>query len=46
MVLKSAYPVLDTKGEVLGVLVGAILLNRHYEIVDRIKNIVFRDAKY
>ncbi len=46
MVLKSAYPVVDAKGKVLGVLAGAILLNRNYEIVDRIKNIVFRDAKY
>jgi len=46
MVLKSAYPVVDGKGKVLGVLLGAILLNRNYEIVDRIKNIVFRDAKY
>jgi two-component system NtrC family sensor kinase len=36
----------DANGQVLGVLVGAILLNRNYEIVDRIKNIVFRDAKY
>ncbi len=46
MVLKSAYPVVDANGQVLGVLVGGILLNRRYEIVDRIKNIVFRDAKY
>ncbi len=46
MVLKSAYPVVDTSGQVLGALVGGILLNRHYEIVDRIKNIVFKDAKY
>ena len=46
MVLKSAYPVVDAKGKVLGVLVGAILLNRNYEIVDRIKSIVFKDATY
>jgi len=46
MVLKSAYPILDFNGEVLGVLLGGLLLNRNYEIVDRIKNIVFRDAKY
>jgi two-component system, NtrC family, sensor kinase len=46
MILKSAYPVVDARGRVLGVLVGGILLNRKYEIVDRIKNIVFRDAKY
>ena len=46
MVLKSAYPVIDFNGEVLGVLTGGVLLNRNYEIVDRIKNIVFKGAKY
>ncbi len=46
MVLKSAHPIMDLNGEVLGVLTGGILLNRNYEIVDRIKNIVFKDAKY
>jgi len=46
MVLKSAYPVIDFNGQVIGVLTGGILLNRNYEIVDRIKNIVFKDVKY
>jgi two-component system NtrC family sensor kinase len=46
MVLKSAYPVIDFNGQVLGVLTGGVLLNRNYEIVDRIKNIVFKDVKY
>jgi len=46
MVLKSAHPVVDANGQVLGALVGGILLNRNYEIVDRIKNIVFKGAKY
>jgi two-component system NtrC family sensor kinase len=46
MILRSAYPVLDFNGDVLGVLTGGVLLNRNYEIVDRIKNIVFKDAKY
>ncbi len=46
MVLKSAHPVIDFNGKVLGVLTGGVLLNRNYEIVDRIKNIVFKDAKY
>jgi two-component system NtrC family sensor kinase len=46
MVLKSAHPVIDFNGEVLGVLSGGVLLNRNYEIVDRIKNIVFKDAQY
>ena len=46
MVLKSAYPITDFNGEVMGALTGGILLNRNYEIVDQIKNIVFKDAKY
>jgi two-component system NtrC family sensor kinase len=46
MVLKSAHPVIDFNGEVLGVLTGGVLLNQNYEIVDRIKNIVFKNAKY
>jgi two-component system NtrC family sensor kinase len=46
MVLKSAHPIIDFNGEVLGVLMGGVLLNRNFEIVDRIKNVVFKDAKY
>jgi len=46
MVLKAAYPVLDFNGDVLGALTGGVLLNRNYEIVDLIKNIVFKDANY
>ncbi len=46
MVLKSAHPILDANGEVLGALMGGVLLNRNYEMVDRIKSILFKDAKY
>ncbi len=46
MILKSAHPIIDFNGDLLGVLTGGVLLNRNYEIVDRIKNIVFKDAKY
>jgi len=46
MILKSAHPVMDYNGEVLGALSGGVLINRNYEIVDLIKNIVFKDAKY
>ena len=46
MILKSAHPIIDFSGETLGVLTGGVLLSRNYEIVDRIKNIVFKDAKY
>lgn len=46
MVLKSAHPIIDANGKVLGALMGGILLNRHDEIVDRIQYILFKDAKY
>jgi two-component system NtrC family sensor kinase len=46
MVLRAAHPIIDFNGQVLGALTGGVLLNRNYEIVDRIKNIVFKDAKY
>lgn len=46
MVLKSAHPILDENGDVLGALMGGILLNRNHEIVDRIKTILFRDARH
>jgi len=46
MVLKAAHPVLDENGKILGVLMGGLLLNRNYELVDRIKGIVFKDARY
>lgn len=46
MVLKAASPILDDNGKVLGALTGGVLLNRNFEIVDQIKNIVFKDAKY
>ncbi|HSB04861.1 MAG TPA: cache domain-containing protein [Thermodesulfobacteriota bacterium] len=46
MVLKSAYPVTDFNGRLIGVLTGGVLLNRNYELVDQIKNIVFKEAKY
>jgi len=46
MVLKAASPIIDFNGNVLGVLTGGVLLNRNFEIVDQIKNIVFKDEKY
>jgi two-component system NtrC family sensor kinase len=46
MMLKAAAPVFATKGRFLGVLYGSILLNRNYEIVDRIRTIVFKEEQY
>jgi len=45
MMLKAAAPV-RSKGKKIGVLYGGILLNRNYEIVDKVKEIVFKGEKY
>jgi two-component system, NtrC family, sensor kinase len=46
MMMKAAVPVLDINNEVWGVIYGGILLNRNYEIVDKIKDTVFRGERY
>ncbi|MCK4432043.1 MAG: cache domain-containing protein, partial [Candidatus Aminicenantes bacterium] len=46
MMLKSAYPIIDENNTLLGILYGGILLNRNYEIVDRVKEIVYKEEKY
>ena len=46
LVLLAAAPVLDYAGDVTGVLYGGLLLNSHVEIVDKIKETVFRGIHY
>jgi len=46
MVLKAGAPVMDETGVLLGILYGGILLNRNYDIVDNIKDLVFKGEKY
>jgi len=46
MMLKAAAPVLNENGALIGVLYGGILLNRNYEIVDRVKEIVYKGERY
>ncbi len=46
MMLKAAAPLYDEKREIIGCLYGGILINRNYTIVDRIKELVFKDEKY
>ena len=46
MMLKAAVPLVDEKGTIIGVLYGGILINQNYEIVDRIKEIVYKGEKY
>ena len=46
MLIKAAAPIFDYNNELIGVLYGGVLLNRNYEIVDKIKDIVYRGETY
>ena len=46
LVMKAAVPIYDENRTFLGILYGGVLLNRNYEIVDTIKDIVYRGVKY
>jgi two-component system NtrC family sensor kinase len=46
LVLEAVMPILDSSGGVQGALVGGILLNRKFDLVDRIRTTVFGDRTY
>jgi two-component system NtrC family sensor kinase len=46
MMLKAAATIIAENDEPMGVLYGGILVNRNYEIVDRVKETVFKEEKY
>ena len=46
MMLKAAVPIFGEGKEPIGVLYGGQLLNRDYELVDKIKQTVYQDLKY
>ena len=46
MMIKAACPVFDYENRLIGVVYGGTLMNRRHAIVDRVKAIVFQDAKY
>lgn len=46
MMLKAAAPILDPENGVLGIVYGGVLLNRNYELVDKVKQTVFRNLQY
>jgi two-component system NtrC family sensor kinase len=46
MMMKGAAPVFTAGGKFVGVLVGGVLLNRNYEIVDKIRTTVFKAESY
>ncbi|MEW6195860.1 MAG: cache domain-containing protein [Bacteroidota bacterium] len=41
MILEAAVPILDEKNQIYGIVYGGILLNKRYDLVDRIRNTVF-----
>ena len=46
MVMRAAYPIMDKKQKLLGVLIGGILLSRDHSIVDKIRETIYHDEKY
>jgi two-component system NtrC family sensor kinase len=46
MVMRAAYPIRDKKQQLVGVLVGGVLLSRDRIIVDKIRETVYHDEKY
>jgi len=46
MMLKAAAPIFDRNNNLLGVVYGGVLLNRNYEIVDKVKQTVYENLKY
>ena len=46
MMIKATAPVLDSDGNLIGILYGGKLINRNYEIVDQVKEIVYQGIKY
>lgn len=46
MMLLAAAPIFDYQNHLIGTIYGGILLNRNFEIVDKIKQTVFQDLKY
>lgn len=45
LVLKAASPMIRD-GRLIGIIYGARLINRNYDMVDQIKSLVFKDQKY
>lgn len=46
MVVEAAFPVLDDDSRVLGAVYGGVLVNRRFDLVDRIRDSVFGDKTY
>ena len=45
MLILSAAPIME-RGKLIGVVYGGDLLSRNYDLVDKVKNIVYKNQKY
>jgi len=46
MVMRAAYPIMNKKKKLLGILIGGVLINKDSAIVDQIKETVYHGEKY
>jgi two-component system NtrC family sensor kinase len=46
MVLKAVSPIFDSHQNLIGTVSGGVLLNRNYDIVDKVKQTVYEDVVY
>jgi two-component system NtrC family sensor kinase len=46
MMMLAAAPIFDYQNNIIGTIYGGVLLNRNFEIVDKIKQTVFQDLEY
>ncbi|MFC1922513.1 cache domain-containing protein [Chloroflexota bacterium] len=46
MMLKASSPVFDSQNNLIGILYGGTILNRNFEIVDKVKETVYEKLKY
>jgi two-component system NtrC family sensor kinase len=46
MMLKAAVPIFEDNGKFVGVLIAGVLLNRNFEVVDKIKEVVHEGEVY
>lgn len=46
MMLKAASPVFDDENELIGILYGGTLINRNFEVVDKVKETVYEEVQY
>jgi two-component system, NtrC family, sensor kinase len=46
MMLKAACPIWDGNGRLVGILYGGVLLNRNYQMVDKVRDLLYGEKRY